>query len=652
MPAENGTLAAAVKANLSAAAATALFLYVIVAVLQQSDAELVLPGSSFDLGGLLKDVKEGIPGGSFIAPILQVKIPLTLFYTLGPVALLAVHAALVLDRRALAAAVAPLRFAAIWAPPVTLALIRWRFAPYVLARPEPSSIELTMETLQTVALALDAAVVATALLRRPLDLWGATDRAARLRAVLARGCRHGATVALILLLLPNLPRLLAGQAAIGAAVIVRFALVAALLLPWLAEGGLFRGVQQGLRAHRYRLQVAMEDLTMVGRVGLLAAFIGLAALPGLARGLDLDGASLVAKAPAEQLVDTLLADAKTHPDWGVGSDRRKLWQDNTVFRVADARLVAWRSDGRGISLAGWKFPDGHFDRATMALIRMGGADIHRASLDSANLVLADLTGADMADASLRSAALDGAQLNRAVVHQASFRGASLIGATMLNLRAGVLQVADTLDPAAVYAECKKAKDAKRDLRTDFSDANMTGADLRAADLSCANLTGVTMTSDTKLQKATLIGADFSGANLNGAIFTGANLQYVTMNRDTQLSGTDLQGVDFSHASLRGTDFSQAKNVITANFDGADVSCAVFPRVFDNSKLSNAIVTGTRLLPLPPGQDKTVSPAKLTGAMLTGARQVWPQTEQEWEALGVACLPHAEPAKNSQPAAKP
>ena len=381
MPAENGSLATAVKANLSAAAATAVFLYVIVGVLQQSDAELVLPGSAFDLGGLLKEVKEGIPGGSFIAPILQVKIPLTLFYTLGPIGLLAVHAAVVLDRRALAAAIVPLRFAAIWTPPVTLALIRWRFAPYVLARPDPSPVGLAMEALQTVALALDAAVVATSLLRRPLDLWGATDRAVRLRAVLARGCRHGATVALIMLLLPDLPGLVSGHAPIGAVVITKFALVAALVLPWLAEGGLFRVVQQGLRVGRYRSQVVMEDLTMIGRAGLLAAFIGIAALPGFARGMDLDGASLVAKTPADKLVDTLLSDEKTHPDWRPGSDRRKVWRDDTVLRVADARLVAWRSDGRGIGLARWKFPDGHFDRATMALIRMGEAEIQRASFD-------------------------------------------------------------------------------------------------------------------------------------------------------------------------------------------------------------------------------------------------------------------------------
>jgi hypothetical protein len=319
---------------------------------------------------------------------------LTLFYTLGPVGLLVVHAAVVLDRRALATAVAPIRFLAIWAPPTTLALIRWRFAPYVGARPDPTPIGLAMEALQTVALALDAAVVAAALLRRPLDIWGATDRAVRLRAVLARGCRHGVTVSLIILLLRDVPQLISGWAVIGSATIAKFALAVALLLPWLAEGGLFRASRQGLRVRWYRSQVVMEDLNMIGRAGLLAAFIGLAALPSFARVLDLSGASLVAKTPVETLVETLLAgvlsesrmqgnpraDEKTEPNWLSSSADRELWRNHTVLRVADARLVAWRSDGPGdqpgaVEVSGRAFRS-----------RDHGADQNERSKSSAGLV--------------------------------------------------------------------------------------------------------------------------------------------------------------------------------------------------------------------------------------------------------------------------
>src|SRR4029077_17526588 len=90
--ADNKDAVATLKNNSAAAASASLFLYVIVAVLQQSDADLILPSSVFDLGGLLGNVKEGILGGAFVAPLLQVKIPLALFYTLGPVVLLVFHA--------------------------------------------------------------------------------------------------------------------------------------------------------------------------------------------------------------------------------------------------------------------------------------------------------------------------------------------------------------------------------------------------------------------------------------------------------------------------------------------------------------------------------------------------------------------------------
>jgi hypothetical protein len=114
--ADNKDAVATLKNNAAAAASASLFLYVIVAVLQQSDADLILPSSVFDLGGLLGNVKEGIPGGAFVAPLLQVKIPLALFYTLGPVVLLVFHAAVVLDRPRLLSPRPRVRWLAIWRP--------------------------------------------------------------------------------------------------------------------------------------------------------------------------------------------------------------------------------------------------------------------------------------------------------------------------------------------------------------------------------------------------------------------------------------------------------------------------------------------------------------------------------------------------------
>jgi uncharacterized integral membrane protein len=62
-----------------------LVLYIAIAALNQSDAELVLPFSKFDLGGVLEQFKEGVPGGAFVAPILKIQVPLSTFYVFAPI---------------------------------------------------------------------------------------------------------------------------------------------------------------------------------------------------------------------------------------------------------------------------------------------------------------------------------------------------------------------------------------------------------------------------------------------------------------------------------------------------------------------------------------------------------------------------------------
>jgi hypothetical protein len=152
-------------ANFSLGAAVLLFAYVGLAVLKQSDAELILPSSRFDLGGLLEKFKEGVPGGAFVTPLLQIEIPLKIFYTVGPVGLLILHAAIVLQPHLLTRAAVPLRILAIWLPPLVLGLIRWRFAPFVSSRPQPPPpTAIALEALQIIALAADIAVTAVAIL--------------------------------------------------------------------------------------------------------------------------------------------------------------------------------------------------------------------------------------------------------------------------------------------------------------------------------------------------------------------------------------------------------------------------------------------------------------------------------------------------------
>jgi uncharacterized protein YjbI with pentapeptide repeats len=658
----NETIAAALKNNIAATAGASLFLYVIVAVLQQSDAELILPSSVFDLGGLLGNVKDGIPGGAVVAPLLQVKIPLALFYTLGPVALLLFHAAMVLNPVTLATAATPVRWLAIWLAPVALALIRWRFAPYVSARPEPPPVGRAMEALQTVALACDTGIVMIALLLGAADAMHQRHRLTRMRSIMARACRHAAMIWLVIVLGAGaLSWLLTAKPGEDAPAIVWVCVPASLLLlGWLTEGRLVhRPAGLVRRWPGLRSPIVMEDFDLAGRTWLLAIFAGLAALPSFARALDLSGQSLVARAPSDALIQTLLTPDKSATKWK-GNDKNgdNEWVATTSHRIADARTVAWRAEGRGIRLARWNFPGGRFDRATMALIGLRGANLERASLDFVNMIDGDLSGARMVGASLRSALLDGADLTATRVQGANFSKASLTGAKLIGANPsigprqpvpGVIRVANDQSDANETTPCDPAK-WPVELRTDFSGANLSGANITSADLTCANLSGVTMNGQTDVTKTILTGADLTGADLtdatlSGARFENAKARFVTMTTGTKLDQTNLQDADLQHASLRGVIFKDALNVNSVKFQYADVRCAVFPADFTGAHLDNAIITGARL-----AQGKDGTPGRLlVNAKLLTAKQslrLSPPGQDDLATLSAECRAAINAASSS------
>jgi hypothetical protein len=86
----------------------------------------------------------------------------------------------------------------------------------------------------------------------------------------------------------------------------------------------------------------------------------------------------------------------------------------------------------------------------------------------------------------------------------------------------------------------------------FSEFNLSGANLRGTDLRGANLRG------TDLRDANLYGADLRDANLYGADLRGANLY------GADLRGANLQGANLQGANLRET------NLYFANFSGANL----------------------------------------------------------------------------------
>jgi uncharacterized protein YjbI with pentapeptide repeats len=521
------------SANLSLGTSVLVFGYVAIAVLKQSDAELILPSSTFDVGGLLDKFKDGIPGGAFVAPILQVKLPLYVFYTIGPLLLLALHAWIVFHPKLLQEAVRPLRFAAIWLPPCTIALIAWRFSSYVVARPDPPLLGVAMEALQWLALVADFAIVIFALIYvlddRPPDMPGASARGA---AAMLRAGRYAGLIWLVGLMPSGL-------------VFVMWPVAAVLLAVWLYEGW-FVGAQARTAVTRpwYRPLFIKEDLDMQGRVLIASIFVGLTVFPALGRGLDLAGESLVARAPTEIMMAALIVAKETKTGTG----------------LIAARETAWIEYGRGIDLDKWTFDRARFDRAAMAHIRLREANLRSASLDYTNLIKADLTKADLSGASLRYSDMRRVQARDAKLKGSNMRGA-LAGAgpenvnPLLVAQANPAASSDTKPQAD--SNVNYCKDVKPEDRTDFSEADLSGADLTDADLRCSILRGAKMDSKTILK------------------------------------GTKLDGANLCAAALSGVDLSAAEGAPTAIFAFSDLTKALIPENMLQANLEGAFVAGTR-----------------------------------------------------------
>jgi uncharacterized protein YjbI with pentapeptide repeats len=526
-------------ANLKVGASLLLFAYVAIAVLKQSDAELILPSSRFDLGGLLDRFKDGVPGGTFVAPILQIQIPLYYFYVLAPIALLVLHGIIVLHPRPLRDVAAPLRQAAIWLPPFVLALIAWRFAPYVSARPRPPPAGRVLEALQLFALAADAAIVVAGLTMQRAVLVSPELARPWRYALLLRAVRHAALLGLLALLLALARRHgvaeVAGPGVMNASWRFWSAVTAlALFTGWMLEA---RAPPQrrGLRRPGWKWStVPLEELDMMKRLGIAALFIVLTALPGFGRALDLSGETLVARAPTEPMMAALIT-AFGHQNGTPVAGRQ----------LVAIRHLAWQEFGRGINLERWNFASGRFERATMAHVRLVGASLQDAKFDHANLIRADLRGARLARASFRYADLAGSKLEGTVLPMADLTGA---------------------DMSEVLAQAEAPTQARPERwRLDLRDAS-------------------------------LIGVQLGGADLTGAILTGAKLDHAVLDARTVLRDADLTGANFCGADLRRVDFTGVLGVERAKFRGADLAGAILPRNFSFAELHDANVHSARWVP--------------------------------------------------------
>ena len=190
-----------------------------------------------------------------------------------------------------------------------------------------------------------------------------------------------------------------------------------------------------------------------------------------------------------------------------------------------------RSEARGEALAAWD--EDRLRRLIADVRRRGGKfakgwllahmarrvlDLRGARLDGICVGTVDLRGVRLDGASLRGVWLKGARFARASLRSADF---------------------GSLEEEGIPGSFGWG--AARLPFTDFSQADLTGANLRGAWLEDASFRG-----------AVLEGADLRGASLDGATF-----------RDAVLDGAALRNADLSHASfvgtsLRGTRLSGAR----------------------------------------------------------------------------------------------
>lgn len=139
---------------------------------------------------------------------------------------------------------------------------------------------------------------------------------------------------------------------------------------------------------------------------------------------------------------------------------------------------------------------------------------------------------DLSRLNLDGANLNGIDLEHADLHFSTFRYASFVHANL------------------AYASLFQA---------DFSDATMTGTDLRKVDATLSVFNGARL-SNAKFDAASVTESYLSGADLRGATLTGTSLLDTSVENsaldNASLVGADLTGTTFDHSTLTGADMSR------------------------------------------------------------------------------------------------
>jgi uncharacterized protein YjbI with pentapeptide repeats len=192
---------------------------------------------------------------------------------------------------------------------------------------------------------------------------------------------------------------------------------------------------------------------------------------------------------------------------------------------------------------------------------LAGADLH--DLDFSN---ADLSGADLSGADLRGAKLVGSKLVEAKLPDAKLNLAWIMGADFSHADLSGADLETLVVSAGMQTLPQEA--------ATFVGANLSGAKVTARfnldDMRGANLSHIQASADMRSQSMGLIRTEFSQADLSGANFQGAALAHANF-EFAKLSRANFSGADLSYADLTGADLTDA------DLTGANTTGTIFTR---------------------------------------------------------------------------
>lgn len=212
----------------------------------------------------------------------------------------------------------------------------------------------------------------------------------------------------------------------------------------------------------------------------------------------------------------------------------------------------------GAALRGADLSFAHAEKAFLINADLREIVAPGANFAGADLRRSDLTGATLCYANLAGGRLQGAQLSGVRLQAAHLSGAKLQETDLGDARLDEADLGDARLQGAYItrASLRGAQLVNADLENAYlGKANLHGAYLFNARLRGAQLPSAVL-DDADLTEATLVRADLTRASLKGADLSRANLEKAKL-RLARLTEVDLTGAQLTGADITGADFDGA-----------------------------------------------------------------------------------------------